>query len=80
MESYSSLRAVYAEALNYPFRIISASSITGADTYEVLPQEDYYPYTYDELCDVAKQEQNDNARPAIRDAVPDLSGYDTIFH
>ena len=53
--------------------------LTGADSYEVLPQEDYYPYTYDELCDVAKQEQNDNARPAIRDAVPDLSGYDTIF-
>ncbi|MBQ6409309.1 MAG: flavodoxin [Butyrivibrio sp.] len=53
--------------------------VTGADSYEVLPKEDYYPYTYEELTDIAKQEQNDNARPAIRDAVPDLSGYDTIF-
>ena len=53
--------------------------LTGADSYEVLPEEDYYPYTYEELTDIAKQELNDNARPAIRDAVPDLSGYDTIF-
>ena len=52
---------------------------TGADSYEILPKEDYYPYTYDELCDVAKQELNDNARPAIKDAAPDLSGYDVIF-
>ncbi len=53
--------------------------VTGADSFEILPKEDYYPYTYDELCDVAKQELNDNARPAIKDAAPDLSGYDTIF-
>ena len=52
---------------------------TGADSFEILPKEDYYPYTYDELCDVAKQELNDNARPAIKDAAPDLSGYDVIF-
>ena len=25
---------------------------TGADMFEVLPQEDYYPYTYKELTDV----------------------------
>ncbi len=52
---------------------------TGADTFEILPQEDYYPYTYKELTDVAKQEQNDNARPAYRGDVPDLSEYSTIF-
>ena len=39
---------------------------TGADLFEVLPQEDYYPYTYDALLDVARQEQNDKARPRIR--------------
>ena len=52
---------------------------TGADMFEVLPQEDYYPYTYKELTDVAKQEQNDNARPAYQGSVPDLSEYSTIF-
>jgi flavodoxin len=52
---------------------------TGADSFEILPQEDYYPYTYDELTDVAKQEQNENARPAYAGEVPDLSQYDTVF-
>ena len=51
----------------------------GADLFEILPQEDHYPYTYKELTDVAKQEQNDNARPAYRGGVPDLSKYDTVF-
>ena len=35
------------------------ASQTGADVFEILPQEDYYPYTYDELTDVAKKEQNE---------------------
>lgn len=52
---------------------------TGADSFEILPQEDYYPYTYKELTDVAKQELNDNVRPAYAGTVPDLSQYDTIF-
>ena len=52
---------------------------TGADSFEILPEVDYYPYTYDELIDVAKQEQNDNARPAYAGEVPDLSQYDTVF-
>ena len=52
---------------------------TGADLFEVLPVDDHYPMTYDELTDVAKQEQNENARPAYAGEVPDLSKYDTIF-
>ena len=52
---------------------------TGADLFELLPAEDRYPMTYAELTDVAKQEQNDNARPAYAGQVPDLSRYDTIF-
>ena len=52
---------------------------TGADMFEVLPQEDIYPYTYKELTDVAKQEQNDNARPAYQGNVTDLSKYSTVF-
>ena len=52
---------------------------TGADLFEVLPAEDHYPMTYDELTEVAKQEQNENARSAYSGELPDLSGYSTIF-
>ena len=52
---------------------------TGAELFEVLPEEDDYPFTYDELLDVAKQEQNENARPLYAGNLPDLSKYDTIF-
>ena len=51
----------------------------GADTFEIVPADDHYPMTYDELTDVAKQEQNENARPEYAGGVPDLSQYDTIF-
>ena len=52
---------------------------TGADSFEILPKEDNYPTTYDALTDYAKEEQNNNARPEIKDVLPDLSKYDTIF-
>ncbi len=52
---------------------------TGADMFEVLPVDDHYPMTYAELTDVAKQEQNENARPEYDGEVPDLSQYDTVF-
>ena len=52
---------------------------TGADLFEVLPADDHYPMTYDALTDVAKQEQNDKARPAYSGELPDLSKYSTIF-
>ncbi len=51
---------------------------TGADSFEILPKEDY-PYTYKELTDVAKKELNENARPAYAGKVPDLSQYKTVF-
>ena len=52
---------------------------TGADLFEVLPEDDHYPMTYAELTDVAKKEQKENARPAYAGEVPDLSQYDTVF-
>lgn len=52
---------------------------TGADLFEVLAEEDYYPYTYNELTDVAKKEQNEKARPAYQGMLPDLGAYSTIF-
>ena len=55
------------------------SKQTGADLFEILPSDDHYPMTYNELTDVAKREQNENARPAYAGEVPDLSQYSTIF-
>ena len=53
---------------------------TGADMFEVLPEEDYYPYTYNELTEVAMQELRANARPAYqKEKLPDLSQYSTVF-
>jgi len=48
---------------------------TGADLFEVMPEDDHYPMTYDALTDVARQEQSDNARPAYSGELPDLEGY-----
>jgi flavodoxin len=52
---------------------------TGADLWEVLPEDDRYPMTYSALTDVAKKEQSEKARPAYKGTVPDLSGYETVF-
>ena len=52
---------------------------TGADLFEIVPADDHYPMTYAELTEVAKREQNENARPAYAGTLPDLSQYDTIF-
>lgn len=52
---------------------------TGADLYEILPADDHYPMTYNELTDVALQEQREGARPAYAGQLPDFDNYDTIF-
>ncbi|MBQ6504215.1 MAG: hypothetical protein IJI57_09925 [Flexilinea sp.] len=53
---------------------------TGADMFEVLPEEDYYPYTYNALTDVALKEQREKARPAYqKENLPDLTQYSTVF-
>lgn len=52
---------------------------TGADSFEIKPKEDNYPTTYSELTDYAKEEQNNNARPEIKDTVKNFDSYDTIY-
>lgn len=52
---------------------------TGADSFEIVPKTDNYPTTYDALTDYAKDEQNNNARPEIKDTVKDFDSYDTIY-
>ena len=51
----------------------------GADLFEILPADDHYPETYEELTKVAKDEQRKKARPAYAGEVPDLTAYQTVF-
>ena len=50
---------------------------TGATLIEIEPVNGY-PESYDECCDVAQAEQDENARPELV-SIPDLSAYDTIY-
>ena len=49
-----------------------------ADSYEIVPVNKY-PSSYDECTDVAKKEQEENARPQIESKIDNLNEYDTIF-
>ncbi len=51
---------------------------TGAEVFKIEPQE---PYTddYDELLDIAQEEQRNSARPAIAGSIEDLDSYEVIY-
>ena len=51
---------------------------TGGDLFEIAPAT---PYTddYNELLDIAQQEQADNARPELAGQVENWEQYDTVF-
>ena len=51
---------------------------TGGDLFEIAPAG---PYTddYDELLDIAQQEQADNARPELASRVESWGDYDVVF-
>lgn len=51
---------------------------TGADEYEVVPVKEYAD-DYQQTIDVAKAEQANNERPAIKNPLPDVSKYDVVF-
>lgn len=51
---------------------------TGADEYEIVPKKKY-PRSYDKTTEVAQEEQENNVRPAIKNKLPNVSKYDTIF-
>ena len=55
------------------------AEIKGADTFEIKPKTDTYPTTYKELTDVAKEEQNQNARPEIVSKIESFDNYDTVY-
>lgn len=51
---------------------------TGADLFRIEP-ENPYPLDHDTLVAQAQQERSDKARPVIKDEIPDLSQYSTVF-
>lgn len=50
----------------------------GGDILEIRTVN-VYSEEYDTVVEQAKKEQNQNARPSLSMAVPDLSAYDTLF-
>ena len=51
---------------------------TGGDMFKI-ETVNAYPADYDECTKIAKQEQNDNARPNIKADVDGLENYETVF-
>lgn len=51
---------------------------TGGDLFEIVPKEPYSD-DYDTVVDVAKEEQNEDARPEIDGTVDNWDSYDTVF-
>ena len=52
--------------------------LDGADLFKVEPAVEY-PESYIECTEMAKKELDKNARPEIKEALEDISGYDTIY-
>ena len=52
--------------------------LTSADLFKVEPANEY-PLDYMECIDVAQKEQENNARPEIKQALTDIGEYDTIY-
>lgn len=51
---------------------------TNADIYRIEPQNPY-PTDHTTLVAQAREEQNQNARPAIKETIADFDSYDTVF-
>lgn len=53
-------------------------SMTGADIFRLEPQKPY-PTAHRTLVELAKEEQRQNARPALAGKVENMDAYDTVF-
>ena len=54
------------------------AEMTGADTFEIKTVKEY-PADYKETTEVAKREQEENARPELAVQVPNMADYDVVF-
>lgn len=51
---------------------------TGADIFRIEPRTPY-PTDHSTLVDLAAEEQDENARPAIKDRITNMDDYDVVF-
>ena len=51
---------------------------TGADVFEIVPEETYTS-DYNALLDIASEEKESGARPAIAGSIEDISQYEFIY-
>ncbi len=51
---------------------------TGADIFRIEAEKPY-PTNHDMLVDLAKEEQDNDSRPAIKDSIENLEEYETVF-
>ena len=56
----------------------SIQSQTGSDIFEIVPKTPYST-DYNTVVDDAKVEQQNNARPEIKDSIPNIADYDTVY-
>lgn len=54
------------------------AAAVGADVYRI-EAADPYPHDYEQTVERNKQEQDDDARPAIAGRLPAVSNYDTVL-
>ena len=68
----------YIEKGNTHIIAVMIAEQAGADTFEISTVAPY-PDDYDECTKVAKQEQEENARPELTASVENMADYDVIF-
>lgn len=54
------------------------ADLTGGDRFEILPVVPY-PDNYQETVAIAREEYDNDARPAIQNKIENLDDYDTVF-
>jgi flavodoxin len=52
--------------------------LSGSDIFRIEPVAPY-PDEYDECTEVAKKEQRENGRPAVKTRITDITAYDVIY-
>lgn len=56
----------------------SIQTQTGAEIFEIVPEESYTD-DYNELLDLAQEEQRNDARPVISGSIEGIENYETIY-
>lgn len=56
----------------------SIQTQTGADIFEITPEESYTD-DYNDLLDIAQEEQRNDARPAIAGNIDNIDSYDVVY-